>query len=117
MVQPGVVQFQGQGVLPVDAAGDGLGGLTVGEALDILKNGDPSQASGRGGRLAAGGEQLGELVVAVEVTQLVGDAEAEGAFGEGGVGDAVSLLGDRKRRLGRSDMGFSCPRAVRCGGR
>jgi hypothetical protein len=40
------------------------------------------------------------LVVAVEVTQLVGDAEAEGAFGEGGVGDAVSLLGYRKRRLG-----------------
>jgi hypothetical protein len=32
--------------------------------------------------------------------EFVGDAEAEGAFGEGGVSDAVGLFGDRMRRLG-----------------
>jgi hypothetical protein len=31
-------------------------------------------ACGRSSRLAAGGEYLGELVVAVEVAELVGDA-------------------------------------------
>jgi hypothetical protein len=74
--------------------------LAVGEALDVLEDADPSQSCGRGGRLATGGEQLGELVVAVEVTEFVGDPEAESPLGEGGLGDALGLFGNRKRRLG-----------------
>src|SRR4051794_1034031 len=98
-VKSRVGQLQAQGVLPVDAAADGVGGLAVGEALDVLEDGSDGEPSRRGGRLSAGGEQLGELVVAVERSEFIGDAEAKGAFGEGGLGDALGLFGDGKRRL------------------
>jgi hypothetical protein len=45
MVEPGIGQFQSQGVFPVDAAADSLGGLAVREALNVLEVGDPSQPS------------------------------------------------------------------------
>ena len=66
VVEAGIGQLQAQGVLPVDAAADGVGGLAIGEALDVLEHGGQGQPCGRGGRLAAGGEQVGELVIAVE---------------------------------------------------
>jgi hypothetical protein len=100
VVEAGIGQLQGQGALPVDTAAHGVGGLAVGQTLDVLEDGDQSQPCRRSGRLASGGEQLGELIVTVEATELVSDAEAESAFGEGGVGDAVGLFGDRMRRLG-----------------
>jgi hypothetical protein len=100
VIEAGIGQLQAQGVLPVSAAADGVGGLAIGEALDVLENGGQREPSGRGGRLSAGGEQVGELVVAVEWSEFVGDAEAEGALGESGVGDALGLFGDRTGRLG-----------------
>ena len=99
VVEAGIGQFQGEGVLPVDAAADGVGGLAIGEALDVLEDGGQGEPCGRGGGLSAGGEELGELVVAVERPEFIGDAEAKGAFGEGGVGDALGLFGDRSSRL------------------
>jgi hypothetical protein len=44
--------------------------------------------------LSTGGEQRGELGVAVERPEFVGDAESEGSLGEGGVGDTLGLFGD-----------------------
>jgi hypothetical protein len=76
------------------------GGLAIGEALGVLEHGGQREPSGRGGRLAAGGEQLGELVVAVEQSEFIGDAEAESALGESGVGHALGLFGDRTGRSG-----------------
>jgi len=99
VVEAGIGQFQGEGVFPVDAAADGVGGLAIGEALDVLEDGGQGQPRRRSSRLPAGGEQLSELVVAVEATELVGDAEAEGPFGEGGLCDASGLFGDRDSRL------------------
>ena len=99
VVEAGIGPFQGERVLPVDAAADGVGGLAIGESLDVLEDGDQSQPCRRSRRLSAGGEDLGELVVAVEATELVGNAEAKGAFGEGGMGDAPGLFGDRGGRL------------------
>jgi hypothetical protein len=64
-----------------------------------LEDADPSQPSQRGGRLTAGGEQRGERIVADEVTEFVGDAEAESAFGKGGVSDALGRVRDREPRL------------------
>ena len=99
VIEAGIGQFQTQGVLPVDATTDGIGGLAVGEALDVLEDGGQGEPSGGGGRLAAGGEQLGELVVAEERAKFLGDAEAKSALGEGGVGHASGLVGDRRVRL------------------
>ena len=45
VVEAGIGKFQGEGVLPVDPPADGVGGLAVGEAFDVLENanhGDPS---------------------------------------------------------------------------
>jgi hypothetical protein len=64
-----------------------------------LEDGDPSQPCGGGGRLTAGGEQVGELIVPVELTKFVGDTKAESALGAGGVSDALGLIGDRTWRL------------------
>ena len=80
VIEAGIGQFQTQGVLPVDATTDGIGGLAVGEALDVLEDGGQGEPNGGGGRLAAGGEQLGELVVAEERAEFLGDAEAMSAL-------------------------------------
>ena len=50
--------------------------------------------------MAASGKQVGELGVTVERPEFIGDAQAEGAFGEGGVGDTLRLFGDCRIRLG-----------------
>ena len=76
MVEAGVGQFQAEGVLPVDATTDGISGLTIGEALDELEHGGQGEPGGGGGRLAAGGEQVGELIVAEEQAEFLGDAKA-----------------------------------------
>ena len=96
----GIGQFQPQGVLPVDAAADGVSGLAIGQALDVLEDGDEGEPGGGGGRLAAGGEQVSELIVAEERAEFIGDAESEGSLGESGVGDALGLFGDREVRSG-----------------
>ena len=83
-------------------------------ALEVLEDADPSQPCRRGSRLTAGGEQRGELIVAVEVTEFVGDAEAESAFGKSGVSDALGLVGDRRQRLGGAVTWDGSPKAVRC---
>jgi hypothetical protein len=85
---------QAQGVFPVDAAADGVGGLAIGQALDLLEQGDEGEPCGGGGRLPAGGEEVGELVVAVERPEFVGDAETEGRLGESGKSDALRVFGD-----------------------
>ena len=100
VIEAGIGQLQPQGVLPVDAAADGVGGLAIGEPLDVLEDGGQGEPCGGGGGLSAGGEELGELSVAVERPEFIGDAEADGPLGEGGVGDAPSLVGDGEVRLG-----------------
>ena len=100
VIEAGIGQFQTQGVLPVDAAADGVGGLAIRQALDVLEDGGQGQPGGRIRRLAARGKQIGELVVTVERPEFIGDAQAEGALGEGGVGDALRLFGDCRIRLG-----------------
>ena len=94
VIEAGVGQFQAEGVLPVDAAADGVGGLAIGQALDVLEDRGQREPGGRRGRLTAGGEEVGELVVAVERSEFVGDPETEGPLGEGGVSDTLGLFGD-----------------------
>ena len=92
MVEAGVGQFQAEGVLPVDATTDGISGLTIGEALDELEHGGQGEPGGGGGRLAAGGEQVGELIVAEEQAEFLGDAKAGTIRCQGQFGVSSSLL-------------------------
>ena len=111
VVEAGIGQFQAQGVLPVDAAADGVGGLAVGEALDVLEDGDQGQPCGRSGRLAAGGEQLGELVVAVERHRVRRRCGGRGClWGRRRERRVGSLRGSQTAVCGRSDMGLALQR-------
>ena len=48
----------------------------------------------------SGGEQVGELAVAVEGSEFIGDTTAEGALGKGGESHTLGLFGDRGVRSG-----------------
>ena len=112
VVEAGIGQFQAQGVLPVDAAADGVGGLAVGEALDVLEDGGQGQPRGRGGRLSAGGEQVGELVVAVERSEFVGDAEAKVPLGKAAWATRRVSSGIGCSSSGRNDIRLLLPALV-----
>jgi hypothetical protein len=65
-----------------------------------LEQGDEGEPGRRRGRLSTGGEEVGELVVAVERSEFVGDAETEGSLGEGGMSHTLSFFGDGEVRPG-----------------
>ena len=46
VIEAGIGQFQAQGVLPVDASADGVGGLAVGKSLDVLEDGGHGEPGG-----------------------------------------------------------------------
>ena len=90
-------------------------GLAIREALDVLEHRDQSQPCGRGGRLSAGGEQVGELGVIVQRSELITDAEAEGALGKRGAGHTLGFFGDREVGLRVKGHGsLPCRRPIRC---
>ena len=57
MVEAGIGQLQAECVLPVDASTDGVGGLAVGEALDVLEHGGQSEPGRCFSGLAVGGNK------------------------------------------------------------
>ena len=63
-VEAGVVELQAEGVLPVDAAADGVGGLAIGEVLGELHDGDQGELPGGQCGLSAPGVEAGEVGVA-----------------------------------------------------
>jgi hypothetical protein len=54
--ETGIVELEPEGLLPVDAAPDGVGGLTIGEVLGELIDGDQGELPGRQCGLSAPGE-------------------------------------------------------------
>ena len=77
VIEAGVGQLQTQRVLPVDASADGVSGLTIGQALDVLEDRDQGQPCRGQSGLAAVGEEIGELVITIEGPEDIGDAETE----------------------------------------
>jgi hypothetical protein len=60
VIKAGVGQFQAQGVFPVDAAADGVGGLAIGQALDVLKDRGQCEVSASWAGEAAGCPRVGK---------------------------------------------------------
>ena len=96
-VEAGVGQLQAEGVLPVDAAADGVGGLAIGEPLGELQDRDQGQPPGGLRRLSPVGEQAGEAFVVVEGAQGVPHGQVGVAVGEGGAGDVGGQFRDAGR--------------------
>src|SRR5262249_6049407 len=94
-----VNQLQTQGVLPVDASAEGVGGLAVGQVLDELKDGDEGEPPGGLGWASPSGVEGGEVVIRKEGAEFVAQEEVGVVAGEGGAGHARSFSGDRTERL------------------
>src|SRR5262249_5396989 len=114
-VEPGVVELEPEGVLPVDAAADGVGGLAIGEVLGELQDGDQGELPGGQCGLPAPGVEGGEVGVAEDGSELVAEAEVGVPLGEGGAGDAGGQLGDVRDGAGLQGHGRTSGRSgVRC---
>lgn len=66
-----VVELKPEGVLPVDAAADGVGGLSIREILGELHHGDQGELPGGQSGLSAPGVEFGEVGVAEDRFELV----------------------------------------------
>ena len=71
VVEAGIVQLHGQGVLEVDAAAHRLGGLPVRQAEQELQHTDGGQLGGREARTPVARVPVGEVLVAPQPVQPV----------------------------------------------
>jgi hypothetical protein len=99
-VEAGIGQLQPEQVLPVDPRPHRLGRLPIGQVLVELQQGDQGQPPRRQARLAAPGEQVGEIRVGEDRAELVTELQEQVALAEGGAGDARRLLRHRLKRAG-----------------
>ena len=115
-VEAGVVELEAEGVLPVDAAADGIGGPSIGEVLGELHDGDQGEPPGRQRGLPAPGVEVGEVAVAEDVPELVAEPEVGIPLGEGGAGDAGGQFGDGRdgARLQRHGSTSGCGQRIWC---
>ena len=104
-VESGVVELEAEGVLPVDAAADGVGGLSIGEVLGELHDGDQGEPPGGQCGLSAPGVEVGEVAVAEDGAEFVAEPEVGIPLGEGGAGDAGGQLGDGRDGAGLQGHG------------
>jgi hypothetical protein len=70
-VKAGIVEFKGEGIFPVDAGPDGVGGLPVGKTFCELHDCHQGKPPRRHRWLAAPGEQVGEVLVLEDRTERV----------------------------------------------
>jgi hypothetical protein len=111
-VESGVVELEPEGILPVDASADGVGGLAIGEVLGELQHGDQGEPPRGQCGLPAPGVEVGEVAIAEHGSELVAEPEVGIALGEGGAGDAGGQLGDVKDGAGLQGHGGTSGRAT-----
>lgn len=70
-IEAAIIQFEREGVLPVDPCAYGVRRLTVGQALGELQHAHQRQSPRRKRRPPSPGEQLGELAIFEELTERV----------------------------------------------
>jgi hypothetical protein len=78
VVEAGIVQLYGQGVLEVDAAADRLGGLTVRQAQQELQHTDSGQLGRREARTPVPRIPVSEVLVAPQPVQPVSHPHRRG---------------------------------------
>jgi hypothetical protein len=97
-VEADIGELQTEQVLPIAAPADRIGGLAIGQPCEELEDRHHREAPGALGRLATGGEEVGEVPIGGKPGELVAQLHGERARGEGGPRDAAGLLGDRGQR-------------------
>jgi hypothetical protein len=70
-IEASIGEFQPSGLLPINASPYGISGLSIGQVLRKLQDGDEGQAPGRFGWLSDVGIQAGQLVMALKRPQCI----------------------------------------------
>src|SRR5512135_621530 len=111
-VEAGVVELEPEGVLPVDATADGVGGPAIGEILGELHHRDQGELPWGQAGLPAPGIEVGEVAVAEDRAEVVAEPEIGISLGEGGTGDAGGQFGDVRDGAGLQGHGCTSGRAA-----
>jgi len=98
-VETGVAQLQAEGLRPVDAGTDGLGGLAIREVLSKLQHGHQRKSPGCFSQAAAGSEHLGETRVIKDRTEFIAHADGQTALGDGSAGNSGGFSGHGTNRV------------------
>ncbi len=96
VVEPGIGQVEGEQVLPVDPAPNGVGRLPVAQPLPELHERDQCQAPRGISRLAERGIQVGKPSVIKHGAEPVAQKHVRIAAPERGPGDAGGVVGNRR---------------------
>jgi hypothetical protein len=94
-VEAGVGQFKPEQVFPVDAAANGIGGLSVGKSFGELEDQNQCESPGGLGGLTLGGEEVSEALIVVKGAELVAKENGGMTVREGGGGCVVVREQDR----------------------
>src|SRR5215207_381949 len=104
-VKAGVVEFEREGIFPIDAGPDSVSGLPVGKTFGELHDGNESQPPRRHCGLAAPGEQVSEVLVLDHSAKLIAHSHIDCAFRKGGFSDAGGFLWHWLNRAGMQAHG------------
>src|SRR5215207_6967358 len=104
-VKAGIVEFEREGIFPVDAGPDSVSGLPVGKTFCELHDGHQGQPPRCHCGLAAPGEQVSEVLVLDDSAKLIAHSHVECAFRKGGLSDAGGFLWHWLNRAGMQAHG------------
>src|SRR5829696_7768393 len=105
-VEPGISQFEPQGVLPVDPGPDSVSGLSIAEVLEELEDRDQSQPPRRKGGLPPARIEPSEVLILVEDAKFIPEPGHNVALRESCPGNPHGLGRDLTNRLGMKAHGF-----------
>jgi hypothetical protein len=101
VVEAWVGELQAEGILPVDAASHGVGGLPIGEVLHELENGNESQPPRRERRWPPMRVEVLEVLVFVDRPQLISKRQVAVPLGKSSRSGPNRRFGDIRVIKGR----------------
>jgi len=93
-VEAHVGELETEQILPIDAAAHGIRRLAVGQTFEELENRHHGETPGTLGHLSTGGEEVDEVLVGVESSEIIAHIHGQGACGEDRPRDAARLVRD-----------------------
>lgn len=103
-IKAGVSQFEGQGILPVNARTHRVGGLAVGQVLGKLHYGDERELGRSLGGSAVFGEEVGKVRIGVDRAKGVTHMHIGVTLGESGTCDPRGLIRNKVEQGAFSDI-------------
>jgi hypothetical protein len=93
-IEASIGEFQPSGIFPINASSYGISGLSIGQVLRELQDGDEGQTPGRFGWLSDVGIQVGKLVMAIHRPQCIAHLQIPIPTGKGGASNFGGVFRD-----------------------